>query len=134
MVRAGNGASTVIIEEASRSDDLFEIEVSELRPAGQARRGSRSGRTRLSTRLRARRYVASLLTMALLGLSAVPGERASLPGALLVTPASAHLASQPEQLELDGRRPPLWPRRARLAEAVEGATYAASRGHTMTLR
>jgi hypothetical protein len=85
----------MIIEEAALSDEWLQIEVSDLFPAAWAGRGRSTALTRLSTRRRSRRYVASLLVAALLALGLAPGEHASRHAAPVMPSASAHSAARP---------------------------------------
>jgi hypothetical protein len=87
----------MIIEEALLGDDLFEIEVSDLRALAWVRRTEPAPYPHLSTRQRARRYVASLLALALLLLGVAPGVPANLPVARSVARASAWNAARPGQ-------------------------------------
>jgi hypothetical protein len=85
----------VSLADAAESDNLFEIEVSDLRPAPRARQSVALARERLSTRLRSRRFVASLLAMLLLLLNLMPGTRLGRSGALAgVTTSAQNTAPQ----------------------------------------
>jgi hypothetical protein len=111
------------VAEIAACDDFFELEVSDLRPAPWAACAGVAPGARLSTRLRARRFVASLLGLALLVLNL-------LPGALLVAPASAYAAvqvGQPNPAGGSAGDPPTpWQRALPVAQAVRPASVRAT--------
>jgi hypothetical protein len=135
----------VSITASGEVDDLFEIEVSDLRPVARARRDGAAPGTRLSTRRRGWRFAASLLVMLLLALDLVPGPRISLPGALLVTPAGARGAAQPAWVARQAAQaaqlapadfnsvwPSLWQRPLQLPGVAVGQLCPATPGRSFT--
>ncbi|HEV2236082.1 MAG TPA: hypothetical protein VGR57_05405 [Ktedonobacterales bacterium] len=135
---------------AIEADGIFEIEVSDLRPARQARRAAAAPRARLSTRRRGARFVASLLVMLLLALDLAPGIGWSLPGALFLAPASAQGAagkswsaqvvtgrvgvdaSQFAPADVSSAWPSLWQRSLRLPSVAAGHPCPATPGQNFT--
>jgi hypothetical protein len=95
----------VSLADAAELDGILEIEISDLRPAPQVRQHVTPPGARLSTRLRGRRFVASLLAMLLLLLDLAPGTLPSAPGALAVTLASAQSMAQRSQPGRQQARP-----------------------------
>jgi hypothetical protein len=110
-------------------DDFFEIEVSDLRPALGAARGGFVPGTRLSTRLRARRCVASLLAMALLVLNLVPGARMSLPGVPMESPVYARSAARPDLPDVSSIQQHLWRRTPQASNVLENDACPTFPGH-----
>lgn len=135
---------------AGEADDLFEIEVSDLRPVVRAHRPGTAPATRLPTRLRGWRFAVSLLVMLLLALDLAPGARTSLTGALLVRSVSAQTAAQrsraarqaAQQAEQEAAQlapadlnsvwPSLWQRPVRLPSVAIGQPCPATPGRSFT--
>jgi hypothetical protein len=136
--------------DVTEADGLFDIEVSDLRPAARARRDRAAPGWRLSTRRRGWRFAASLLVMVLLALDLAPGTRFDLPGALLIMPASAQRGAQPSlsagqvashmrvdasqfaPANLNSAWPSLWQRPLHLPSVAAGQRCPATPGQNFT--
>jgi hypothetical protein len=103
----------VSIADAAETNGLFDIQVSDLRPAARVRQiaAPRPGQ-RLSTHLRGRRFLASLLAMLLVALDLAPGAPIGPAAALLSAPAKTWRAGQ----RLPLTRPPAAPDAAQPAD------------------
>ncbi|HEY7983011.1 MAG TPA: hypothetical protein VID73_02510 [Ktedonobacterales bacterium] len=142
--------STAEALEALEADGIFAIEVSDLRRARAPRRDGAAPGARLSSRRRGARFLASLLVMLLLALDLAPGTGWSLPGALLLTPASAQGvrgaawgappvtprvavdASQFAPADVNSAWPSLWQRPLRLPSVAAGQPCPAAPGQGFT--
>jgi hypothetical protein len=139
----------VSLADAAELDGIFEIEISDLRPAARPRQHVTPAGARLSTRLRGRRFVASLLVMLLVLLDLAPGTLASAPGALAVTLASAQSvapSSQPGRVQarptvdaaqfapanVDSVWPALWQRPLQLPTLAAGQPCPNTPGRAFT--
>jgi hypothetical protein len=91
----------MVIEEIAVDDDVFDVVVSDLRSSVAAHRGRSQQGKRLSTSLRAQRFAASILTIALLLLGVEPGVEPGVterqPAAQMETLAGGALAMHSAQ-------------------------------------
>jgi hypothetical protein len=141
----------VSIADAAESDGLFDIQVSDLRPAARVRQPAAARPpARLSARLRGRRFLASLLAMLLVTLDLAPGASNGAPAAMRSAPASAWSTSQRLPLarqaaqdaaqpadeyapaNLNAVWPSLWQRPLHLPTLAVGQACPAAPGRTFT--